>query len=85
MSARFFAIHDDALRNGSCEIIRSTRDLGRYRAHYVNGDYMGAQDILSAKLVPAVVARLTEEGFKEYTAKEFKALAPACIGGNGGR
>lgn len=89
MSARYFSKHDDCLQNGSVTIIRNSRDMGCYVAHYINGDHISNTDIeglgkAKKAAIEAEVAKLTTiEGLAEYAEKEFKAKAPECIGGSG--
>lgn len=75
----FFGAHDDAIRNGSFEVVRRYRDEST-RSVYMNGDCV---QIFEAPKTQAehTADALVKRGLREYSAKEFKALAPKFFGG----
>ncbi len=89
MSARFFARGDESVANGSYLLLRSMSALKVWVATYMNGDYMGSEDVViiarseRADRIAATVAGFAASGLVEYAAKDFKRLAPKCCGGRG--
>lgn len=85
MTPRIFSTHDDAVRNGSFVRASSFRIGGkicRALATYMNGDFVFNAEIPDAKPChEAAIAELLAAGHREYTPKEFRKLAPKCVGG----
>ncbi len=86
MIPRVFSTSDDGVRNGSfirASSFRLDGKICRALATYMNGDFVGNAELLDAKPVhDAEIAKLLADGYREYSAKDFRRLAPRCVGGN---
>lgn len=90
MKTRYFALNDGAVRNGSFTALRLASPVD-YLAHFMNGDYMGRQELApvplndsrKARVLVAVDTLTKVDGLKEYLEKDFLKLAPRCVGGKG--
>lgn len=82
-TARFFAISDEGVENGSfCKVVYRPA-FARGVAHYINGDYVATIDAATLGECEAKCTELKGTGLREYPADAFKALAPKCVGGKG--
>lgn len=85
INVRYFAASDGGVANGSfCKVICFPA-WARGVKTYMNGDYMGSltDDLKTLAECEAGAAELLAKGLTEYSAKDFKRLAPKCCGGKG--
>jgi hypothetical protein len=77
----FFARHDNAVANGSFEVVRRTR-TDSCRSVYMNGDFIQTYEAPRGR-ADQTCAELLAEGLTEYSERAFLKIAPQCVGGRG--
>jgi hypothetical protein len=76
-TVRFFAPHDDALRNGSFSKVNYYPADRRGVVHLVNGDFWNADDLKTTQECEVASQNFLKDGYREYTKAEVKAACPS--------